>query len=968
MITVKTTRGGEDTKSPAERYRLKNQEQKSKTPFAIGLMLAGLFLYLKSMLPGWTRPQESAGGPGEDEAHDLAEDGVFEMAQAAVTPVSPETTGSVGEAGQAPGSGRPMIDLAPPARFITVDGPRLWDFFEPEAVIDLKAFDPGPPRLGYANDNPAPVGTPIAPGGTKPPASEGNGRADGGSTTTPPTDGGGATTPPGGGTTTPPTGGGGGTTPPGDGNGGGGTTPPGDPVCDGGPGSPCDGDDENEDEDDGEDEDCTGETPANRAPRLAGPVYLMDVTGCAVLVIALSDFLRGASDPDGDHLSITGLTVSAGTLQAEDGLWQYRADPFFTGPVTISYAVTDGKAAIAQTASFNVVRSHITGTENDDIILGTDCADDIDGRGGDDNIDARGGNNVVHGGDGHDHIVTGSGNDTIYGGAGNDIIFAGAGNDIVHGGTGNDRIFAEAGDDIAHGGDGDDFISGGTGNDIIHGGAGNDVLHGDDGEDILHGEDGNDVILGGHGNDVIFDGAGADTVDAGLGNDIVIADLDRADDSYDGGAGQDRLDYGAATQSLSLDIDAGTAMGAEIGSDAISGFEEIVTGSGDDTITDGSGSHVIETGAGDDTLIAAMDGADDSYDGGAGQDRLDYGAATQSLSLDIEAGTAMGAEIGSDVISGFEEIVTGSGDDTVTDGAGSHAIETGAGDDTVIAAMDGADDSYDGGAGQDRLDYDAATQSLSLDIDAGTATGAEIGSDAIAGFEEIVTGSGDDTVTDGAGSHAIETGAGDDTVIAAMDGADDSYDGGAGCDTLDYSAAKDCLTIDLAQGVASGIEIGADCITGFETVIGGAGDDLFILGEDAMVLTGGEGANTFQFNEQGQCSEPAPSSTASGPDTGDGAVPVAQPTIFQITDFKVGDKIRFNDHKLFEKVFDTFEGQFESVFGRRVDEDDFALRMRHETHEGIERTVVEADFNRDDFFETTIYLQGRHVMLVFEHA
>ena len=52
---------------------------------------------------------------------------------------------------------------------------------------------------------------------------------------------------------------------------------------------------------------------------------------------------------------------------------------------------------------------------------------------------------------------------------------------------------------------------------------------------------------------------------------------------------------------------------------------------------------------------------------------------------------------------------------------------------------------------------------------------------------------------------------GDDTIVGDADAADDIYDGGAGIDTLDYSAAKsavDCRS--RRQGIAAGAEIGTD--------------------------------------------------------------------------------------------------------------------------------------------------------------
>ena len=61
----------------------------------------------------------------------------------------------------------------------------------------------------------------------------------------------------------------------------------------------------------------------NRAPRSTGPVYLSDVSGCAAILIAVSDLLRNTSDPDGDPLTVRNLQVSAGTLTQSDGGWLF---------------------------------------------------------------------------------------------------------------------------------------------------------------------------------------------------------------------------------------------------------------------------------------------------------------------------------------------------------------------------------------------------------------------------------------------------------------------------------------------------------------------------------------------------------------------------------------------------------------------------------------------------------------------
>jgi Ca2+-binding RTX toxin-like protein len=456
---------------------------------------------------------------------------------------------------------------------------------------------------------------------------------------------------------------------------------------------------------------------------------LQDLVGCQVLSISLLSLLAGTLDPDGDRLNITGLSSTSGTLtQTEDGGWMFVRHQGMLGDVTLTYTISDGAASVLQTAYFSVIEAPpIIGTAGDDNLLGTHCVDTIDGRAGNDNIDAREGNDIIIGGAGDDHIIAGAGNDVVYAGAGNDVVFAGAGNDIVFGGSGHDRLFGDEGDDTIMGEDGDDFVSGGSGVDILVAGAGNDTVQGDAGDDTLDGGDGddnlaggagndvvtgaagNDYLLGGDGDDVLWDGTGRDTVHGGDGADHVVAAADGADDIYDGGVGWDTLDYSAATQRVTADLGNGTVDGRETGHDEIAGFEEIVGGSGDDRISAGS------------TPVAMS--------GGTGNDALEGGA----------------------------------GNDTISDGAGCDAVSAGGGDDHVVAAADAASDSYDGGSGQDRLDYSTATVSVAVDVGSGTADGLDIGHDLIAAFEEIITGSGDDRLVAGSTSVSMMGGDGNDT-------------------------------------------------------------------------------------------------------------------------------------------------------------------------------------------------------------
>ncbi|RMH45774.1 MAG: calcium-binding protein, partial [Alphaproteobacteria bacterium] len=341
------------------------------------------------------------------------------------------------------------------------------------------------------------------------------------------------------------------------------------------------------------DANADAEEERNRAPQRRGPVELGEMTVCPAFLITVGMLLEGASDADGDTLSVTDLVASSGTLTPTDGGWLYTPDPTVTGPVVLSYQITDGKDGTAQTAHFELVPNTIEGTNNSDLLVGSECIDQIDGMDGDDNIVARGGNDIIRGGDGDDHIVGGGGDDTIFAGAGDDIVYAGAGDDVVFGGTGNDWIIA---------------------------GSGDDVVYGEEGNDTIEGDGGKDILFGGEGNDTISDGSGADVVDAGQGDDLVMATADQSRDALAGGAGEDTLDASDGDTDVTVDLSAGTVEMGDAPADAISGFEQLVTGDGDDTVLGDDEATRIETAAGDDEVT---DGAGaDVVDAGDGDDRV----------------------------------------------------------------------------------------------------------------------------------------------------------------------------------------------------------------------------------------------------------------------------------------------------------------------------------------------------------
>ncbi|NVD42945.1 cadherin-like domain-containing protein [Ensifer sp. HO-A22] len=713
-----------------------------------------------------------------------------------------------------------------------------------------------------------------------------------------------------------------------------------------------------------DDDDDDGATRTNRLPVVTGRNILANGFMNLSAIILLDDLLANTLDPDGDRLTIANLTVSSGSVRAyADGMWLYTPDRGDIGEVTFSYTVSDGSGSVANGALLSLLdwpANEIKGTEGPDVLLGTPRPDIIAALGGDDIVYGREDDDLILGGTGNDTLLGGDGNDTLHGEDGDDRLFGGNGNDILFGGAGNDQLYGEAGDDILIGEAGDDTLSGGTGD---------DRLFGEDGKDRLEGDAGDDLVDGGSEDDTLAGGTGDDTVLAGAGNDVIVTgpsseearlaqasqatpaattDDDDGDDHYSGGTGFDTLDASTTTNTIVVDLEAGTASGEEIGSDTLDSIEAVIAGSGDDqlsgdaacntligndgddtidgragddTLTGGNGDDTVKGGNGNDTVLVQAraedhsddDDGDDTYEGGAGTDTLDASATTESIVVDLEEGTATGEEIGSDTLDSIETVIAGSGDDelsgdaanntlvgndgndaidgrdgddTLAGGWGDDVVSGGGGDDTIVVeapvcapgeTSDG-NDTYTGGTGFDTLDASATTESIVVDLEQGTATGEEIGSDTLQRIEAVIGGSGDDqlsgdaegntlfgndgndvidgragndTLAGGQGNDTVSGDQGNDTVIvvvaegAGNDG-NDSYSGGDGIDTLDMSALVQAVLADIEAGIAEGEEIGSDLIDGFDVIVGGDGGDRLSGGAGNNILSGGEGNDVLR--------------------------------------------------------------------------------------------------------------------------
>ena len=185
-------------------------------------------------------------------------------------------------------------------------------------------------------------------------------------------------------------------------------------------------------------------------------------------------------------------------------------------------------------------------------------------------------------------------------------------------------------------------------------------------------------------------------------------------------------------------------------------------------------------------------------------------------------------------------LVGGEGDDDIEAGPGNDTIDAKEGDDRVLAGI--GDDVVMGGIGDDLLDGGDGDDELDGGADNDILEGGD-GNDKLnggAGDDQVFGDGGNDIITGGAGNDRLRGNDGNDTFVVtnpSTDGAD-QYDGGAGSDTIDFSAMTKAVFLTLADG---SVTFGSDTIVNVENIFGGSGGDRLIGNGVANELRGNAG-------------------------------------------------------------------------------------------------------------------------------
>jgi Ca2+-binding RTX toxin-like protein len=399
----------------------------------------------------------------------------------------------------------------------------------------------------------------------------------------------------------------------------------------------------------------------------------------------------------------------------------------------------------------------------------------------------------------HDVIVAGPGDNAIHGMGGNDTICGGAGNDRIYGDRGNDTILGEGGEDTIVGERGSDDLDGGAGADRILGETGNDEIDGDGGDgDEVDGGPGDDSISGGPGDfDIVSGGVGNDRVDGGPGaHDIA---------SYKGVGGP-----------VSVDLGSGAVSGAE--QERVDGIEDVLGGSGNDTLTGSAAPNRLDGGPGNDHLFA-VGGGDEAF-GGIGSD-----ACSGAFAAETACGTKGG---GNGTAVAMIASITGATSLIVSGGEGSDDVTVSFSGDGYLLQGGGSIEVVLGDPESNACTRDEAANSVFCRGNAGSLQASLQGGNDTFTVADSVPADISATVDGGEGADTLRGGRGADTIYGGDDHDPDTLEGGGGDDVL--------YGVNIFHPRRD---------SGAARMIGGSGDDLLIGGQpcDGDLFDGGEGDN-----------------------------------------------------------------------------------------------------------------------------
>jgi Ca2+-binding RTX toxin-like protein len=506
-------------------------------------------------------------------------------------------------------------------------------------------------------------------------------------------------------------------------------------------------------------------------------------------------------------------------------------------------------------------------------------------------------------------------NDNLYGDNNDNILDGGSGTNLLNGGGGIDtasyltatvggviinlatnsvtgsrtdtlveieRIIGSNFADSITGSVADDWIDGGAGGDTINGAAGNNTVSfnsalgnvvaslqsnaGNTG-DIANGDTYSNIqnFFGSANHDNLTGSDGIDNViEGGAGNDTL--------DGRSNGANGDTVSYSTATTGVTVSLaitGPQNTFGAD--TDTLSNFENLTGSAFNDTLTGDNNNNLIAGGSGNDLLIGGL--GDDTLSGGNGIDTASYAGGlgvTVSLAI-VGLQNTIGA--GNDILTGIENLIGSSNNDTLTGDSNNNLLDGGFGDDILNGGIGGID----------TVTYASLTGGSGMTVVLNSSATGGGGTDTLQNIDNLIGSQYADTLTGDNYANIIEGGLGNDT----LSGGSNAPGNTDSSDTVSYASASGGVNVNISDGgvsvniSGSAVLVVANSSSGaadndtlinrtFENIIGsafndtligrsdvasvidgGTGDDILVGGSSADTLIGGAGNDTVSYVNAG---------------------------------------------------------------------------------------------------------------------